>query len=113
MEIQTADSPALTDLRLPWTATRLRAYAIRRLSSVTVSAWQAAHAPRPKYKLPIRGGDGLVAPVALVQKRDRDGRPAGCMAVVPVHGNVSTLLVISKAVRACLTHLSHSACLFS
>ena len=35
-----------------------------------------------------------------------------CMAVVSVHGNVSTLLVISKVVRAYRTHLSHSACLF-
>src|SRR6266852_4719373 len=98
--IQTADSPAMTDLRLPTTATRLRAYAKRRMSSVTVSARKAVHAPRP-MQVPIRRGDGSA--VALAQKKDRDGMPAACMAVVPVHGNVSTLLVISRAVRDCLT----------
>jgi hypothetical protein len=104
-----ADSPAVTDSRLPWTATRLRACALRRLSSVTVSARKTVHAPRPA-QVPIRRSDRLA--VALAQKKDGDGRPAACMAVVPVDGNVSTLLVISKAVRACLAHLSHSACLF-
>jgi len=44
--------------------------------------------------------DGLA--VALAQPRDRDGRLAACMGVVPVHGNVSTLLVILKAVVAAL-----------
>ena len=34
--------------------------------------------------------------MALAQKGDRHGRPAACMAL---HGNVSILLVISKAVR--------------
>ena len=51
--------------------------------------------------------------VVLVQKRDLNGLLAACMAVIPIHGNVSTLLVISKAVRACLTDLSHLPSLFS
>jgi len=102
-----ADSPARTDSRLSWTETHLRACALRHLSSVTVSARPTAHAPRPA-QVSIRGSDGSA--VALAQKRDQDGRPAACMAVVPVRGSVSTLLVISKAVRACLTSHTRRVC---
>jgi hypothetical protein len=60
-------------------------------------ARQAVYDPRPA-QVPYLRGDGLA--VALAKKGDRDGRPVACMAVVPVHGNVSTLLMISKAARA-------------
>jgi hypothetical protein len=103
MDNKVADSPAPTDSRLPSTATRLRACVLRRISSATVSARQPVYAPRPKQQV-IRGSDGLA--VSLAQKRVRDGRPAACMAAVPVHGNVSTRLVISKVVRA------HFTCFF-
>lgn len=105
--IRTADSPALTDTPLP--TIRPHACAKRRMSSVTASARKAVHAPRPA-QVPIRRSDGSAA--ALAQKGDRNGRPVACMAVAPIHGNVSTLLVILKAVRVYLTHLSRSACLF-
>jgi hypothetical protein len=103
--IHTADSPALTDSRLP--TTPLNASARRRMSSATVSARQAVHAPRPA-PAPKRRGDGSA--VVFVQKGDPSGLPAASMAVVPMHGNVSTPPVISRVVRAYLTHTSCSAC---
>jgi hypothetical protein len=105
-----AHSLALTDSRSRL-LTRLRAHALRLRSTVTVSARTQVHAlqvqvqvqvpGRGATRLPVRRGDGLAA--ALVQRRGRNGQPAVCTAEDPVHGNASTLAVISKAVSAFLT----------
>lgn len=90
----TVGSPAVTDSRL--TTTPLRACAKRPMSSVTVCARKAVHAPLPAQLK--RRSDGSA--VVLAQRRDPNGLLAACMAAVPTHMNVSTLPVISKAVCA-------------
>jgi hypothetical protein len=52
-----ADSSAQTDLNLSHSATRLRAYAVRLRSSVTVSAWLLGHVPQASQL--VRRGVGL------------------------------------------------------
>ena len=112
-----AHSPALTDSRSRL-LTHLRAHALRLRSTVTVSARTQVHALQVQVRvpgraaphLPVRRGDGLAA--ALAQRRGRNGQPAVCTAEDLVHGNASTLAVISKAVSAFLTGLSHSRVFF-
>ena len=75
-----------------------------------VSVWPQRHAPRAGHAImeQVRTNAGLGADLA--QTTDRDGWPAGSLAVVPMRGNALTLLVTFKAVSACASVIPHSNC---